>query len=169
MNPARSIRRTSPLAWLARGALFLNLSLGLSYVGLWLILAQQGMFWRADFSAYYTGWAIVRDGLGEQLYDFDLQTRYQQQILEGRSFSQGLLPYLNPPHATLPFVPLALLTRADAFWVWSLVQAALLVWVFRFLWRLSKGGHRASAGCCWPQWPPFRRCCSASSLARSRC
>jgi hypothetical protein len=139
MNSARSIHRTPTSTWLARVALLLNLSLGLSYVGLWLMLAQQDLFWPADFSAYYTGWAIVRDGLGDRLYDFELQTRYQQQILEGRSFSQGLLPYLNPPHATLPFVPLALLSRGAAFWVWSLVQAALVVWLFRFIWRLSKG------------------------------
>jgi hypothetical protein len=123
---------------LLRGALLLNIALGVSYVALWGMLAWQGLFWRADFSAYYTGWSIARDGLGEQLYDFDLQARYQQQILSGRSFSQGLLPYLNPPHATFPLIPLALLPLPIAFAVWTICQVALLVWLVRLLLRISR-------------------------------
>lgn len=137
MNSAQPIRRIPAAGLALRGVLVLNIGLGLSYVALWGMLAWQGLFWRADFSAYYTGWSIARDGLGGQLYDFDLQTRYQQQILGGRSFSQGLLPYLNPPHATLPFIPLALLPLPAAFAVWTLCQVGLLVWLLRLLLRMA--------------------------------
>jgi Glycosyltransferase family 87 len=137
INSARPIRRIPAAGLILRGALLLNIGLGLSYVALWGMLAWQGLFWRADFSAYYTGWSIARDGLGEQLYDFDVQTRYQQQILGGRSFSQGLLPYLNPPHATLPFIPLALLPLPAAFAFWTLCQVGLLVWLLRLLLRIA--------------------------------
>ena len=102
--------------WLVRAVLILNTGLALSYIGLWAITARQGQFWRADFSAYYTGWAIVRDGLGNQLYDLDLQTRYQQTILEGRSFSDGLLPFTYPPHMALYFSPLAQMRATISFY-----------------------------------------------------
>ena len=42
------------------------------------------MFWRADFTNYYTGWSLVRDGLGHRHYDLELQTRYQEQIVPER-------------------------------------------------------------------------------------
>ena len=125
--------------WLLRAALLINLSLALGYIGLWTIAAQQELFWRADFSAFYTGWAMVRDGHGPTLYDFALQERYQQAILEGRSFRDGLLPYVNPPHLTLPFVPLAWLPRTEAYWVWTAGQLALLLWLLRRLWTLAAG------------------------------
>jgi len=129
----RQVSRTRLPAWALRLVLILNLSIGLSYVGLWLMQAQGGLFWRADFSAFYTGWAIVRDGQGAHLYDLDVQARYQREILGGRSFAEGLLPYGNPPYATLPFVPLAWLPRTTAFWIWTLGQVALLVWLLRLL------------------------------------
>ena len=138
IHAAQSARSNSAGRLLLRGALLLNISLGLSYVALWGMLAWQGLFWRADFTAYYTGWSIARDGLGERLYDFDLQTRYQQQILSGRSFSQGLLPYLNPPHATIPFIPLALLPLPAAFVFWTLCQVALLIGLARLLLQIAR-------------------------------
>jgi len=119
--------------WLVRAILIVNSGLALSYIGLWAITARQGQFWRADFSAYYTGWAIVRDGLGKQLYNLDLQTRYQQTLLEGRSFSDGLLPFTYPPHMALYFSPLAQMTRPSAFFLWTLGECALLIWLLRLL------------------------------------
>jgi hypothetical protein len=117
--------------------LLLNISLALTYVGLWFIAARQELFWRADFSAFYTGWVIVRDGQGAQLYDPDLQTAIQQEVLEGRSFKDGLLPYVNPPHLTILFVPLSLLSRTNAYLLWTLGQLGLLVWFVRLLYRLA--------------------------------
>lgn len=128
-----------PQRLLMRAALIINSSLGICYVGLWLMLAAQGQFWRADFSAYYAGWRIVRDGQSAHLYDLDTQARYQQEILDEGGFQGGVLPYLNPPYATIPFVPLAWLPRAAAFWVWSIGQVVLLVWLARLLLRLSRG------------------------------
>ena len=153
MNIFHAVSTRPAIQWLIRGALLLNLSLGLSYVGLWVMLAQQDLFWRADFSAYYTGWAIARDGLGAQLYDFNLQADYQQRILEGRSFSDGLLPYLNPPYATLPFIPLSLLPLKSAFWVWSLLQLLLLAWLLRLLLQIAHN------------WKPHERWLMVSAVA----
>jgi Glycosyltransferase family 87 len=125
--------------WLVRAALILNTGLAVSYIGLWVLTARQGQFWRADFSAYYTGWAIVRDGLGKQLYDLNLQTHYQQTILEGRSFNDGLLPFTYPPHMALYFSPMARLARPSAFMLWTLGECALLTWLLRLVFIFTRG------------------------------
>lgn len=124
-------------ALLLRLALVINVSLALGYVGLWTMTALKGEFWRGDFTAYYTGWSLLRDGHGDRLYDLDLQTRYQQALLDEGCFKGGLLPYINPPHAAVPFVPLALLPRTAAFWLWTAGQCVLLVWFLRLLLRVA--------------------------------
>jgi hypothetical protein len=133
----RAIRRLFS-SRLLLAALILNVSLGLTYVGFWIIAARQDLFWRADFSAFYTGWSIIRDGQGRQLYDPEVQREYQREILAGRSFEGGLLLYVNPPHLTIPFVPLSLLPRSTAFLVWTLGQAALLIWLLRLLYGMAR-------------------------------
>jgi hypothetical protein len=123
--------------WLIRAALILNTGIALSYIGLLVITARQGLFWRADFSAFYTGWSIMRDGFGNQLYNLDLQTRYQKTILEGRWLSDGLLPFSYPPHMALYFSPLARLPRSSAFGLWTLFECAQLIWLLRLLYDFT--------------------------------
>jgi hypothetical protein len=114
----------------------LHISLALAYVALWLLVVGQGEAWRGDFTAYYTGWSLLRDGHGADLYDLDLQTRYQQAMLGDEHFKGGVLPYINPPHAALPFIPLAWLPRSAAYLVWTAGQGALLLWVVLLLRRI---------------------------------
>jgi hypothetical protein len=68
----------------SRIAVVFNASLALSLAVVWVHMAVQGVFWRADFTNYYTGWSLVRDGLGHRHYDLELQTRYQEQIVPER-------------------------------------------------------------------------------------
>jgi hypothetical protein len=124
--------------WLVLSALILNLSLAISYLGLWIIQAQQGNLWRADFTAFYTGWAIVRDGKGADVYDLDLEMNYQRQILSGNQFSEGLLPFINPPHVALVGAPLAYLSLSNAYLVWFIFQAGLVFWLFSLLSQLAR-------------------------------
>ncbi len=124
--------------WAIRIILILNSGIAISTFGLWIIAAAQGLLWRADFSAYYTGWAMVRDGLGAQLYDFDLQSSYQQQILGGRSFADGLLSFINPPHTALIFLPLSWLSLSTAYAVWAAFQVSLLIWLLYRFWHFGK-------------------------------
>ena len=138
MRAHGNARGTTRIAWILPGSVFLHLGLALFYLVLWVTLAREGAFWQADFTAYYTAGSIVRDGLGAQLYDLDLQARYQQQILAGHSFADGLLPYINPPHAALLFAPLSVLRRSSAFFVWGLGQLLLLIWLLRLLIQLAR-------------------------------
>lgn len=138
--------------WLVRAILILNTGLAFSYIGLFFITAWKGLLWRADFSAFYTGWAIVRDGSGKYLYNIDLQTRYQQTVLEGRSFAGGLLPFSYPPHMALIFSPLAQFPRTTAFWLWTVGECALLAWLLHLLFNFTRS------------WQPIDRWLTLSTI-----
>jgi len=118
--------------WLT--AFYLGIALG--YLGLFIKAALDGLLWRADFTTFYTGGAIVRQGLGSRLYDLDLQARVQQAILgPGRMFYDGVLPFYNPPHFALVMASFSLLPLGPAFWCWTALQAAILVRIIQ-QWRL---------------------------------
>ncbi len=131
-------RNDALVARLSLAARLVNFGLAIAFLGLWLRLAQQGEFWRADFTAFYTGSTIVRDGQGARLYDLYLQARYQRRILDDRRFADDLLPFDYPPPAAILFAPLALLPRSGAFWVWTGVQAVLLLWMLRLLLSVAR-------------------------------
>lgn len=117
--------------------ILLNITLSLCYVAFFSKVAADGELWRADFTAYYTGWKMIVSGQGQNLYDLQAQTVYQQQLLGGRSFADGILPFVNPPHSALPFLPLALLQRNTAQIVWGVLNIGLLIWVIVVLSRIA--------------------------------
>lgn len=134
----RSTVSRSQLSWPVLLALAVNTGLALSYIGLWFIAARDELLWRADFSAYYTGGAIARDGLGSQLYDLDLQSRYQLDFLGGQSFSQGVLPFNSPPHLALLMIPISLIPYSQAFLVWTFLQLLLLAALVALLLQFTR-------------------------------
>ncbi len=100
----------------------------------------EDLLWRADFTAFYTGGTIVRQGLGPHLYDLNLQTRVQQAILgSGRMFYDGVLPFNNPPHFALVMVPFSMLPLGLAFWYWTALQVVILARVIQRLRSISSG------------------------------
>ena len=103
------------------------------YLGLWAALIAGGSTDQADYTAFYTGWTIVADGHGQDLYDPAVQATVQREILGGRSFEAGLNPFNNPPHLVVPFVPLAWLPLDISYLAWAAIQVALLAWL---VWRL---------------------------------
>jgi hypothetical protein len=103
------------------------------YVGNWLALIVHDASKAADYTAFMTGWTIVLDGRGRDLYDVATQVEVQRRLLGGLSFAAGLNPFNNPPHLVLPFVPLATLPLFPSFLAWSLIQLGLLAWL---AWRL---------------------------------
>ena len=112
-----------------------NLAIGVVYVVVFAILLATGRTQGADFTAFYTGWKIVLDGQGSQLYDPTVQAHVQQAILGGQTFQAGLNPFNNPPYMVLPFVPLGLLPLDVAFLAWTCIQALLLVGILAMLLR----------------------------------
>lgn len=158
MYPIASHTRARPWQrWFAAVAA-INAGIAVSYVGLWLISMARGLSWRADFTAYYTAWTMVRAGAAAQVYDFAVQAVYQQRVLGGRSFSEGLLPYVNPPHVTLFFAPLAWLTLPHAFYLWTAGQVVLIVVLIRTTLALTAdwlSRERLAALCAMLAFPPL--------------
>jgi hypothetical protein len=121
----------------ARAAVVLNGGLVVAFVALWVNLMVQGSYWRADFTAFYLGGRMVLAGEGSRLYDLEAQGGWQAYLWPERGGAEALLAYVNPPHAALLLAPLALLPRAVAFGVWTLVNAGLLVLLLRFVRRYT--------------------------------
>ncbi len=69
---------------------------------------------KIDLRVFYASGSIVRSGHASHLYDYDYQRQTQDRVVGPRS---GALPFLYPPFAALPFVPLSLVSYRAAFFV----------------------------------------------------
>lgn len=100
----------------------------------------------SDFLSFYTGWAIVRDGQGERLYDLELQSAYQAKAFapESSDFRFGLLPFINPPHVALVLAPFAYLSPKAAASIFLAFNCLLAAWVLYRLWQLAAAWPRAA-------------------------
>lgn len=95
-----------------------------------------------DFTIFYTAGTILREGLGNQLYNLDVQYRVQQRFAGNIPFRRGPLPYNHPPFEAPLFVPFTLLPYPQAFAVWDLVNVVALFGVALLL-RRSVGALRS--------------------------
>jgi hypothetical protein len=120
----------------SRALVVIGLAVFAIYLGLWAALIGGGHTDQADYTAFYTGWTIVADGRGPELYDPTVQAEVQREILGGRTFEAGLNPFNNPPHLVVPFVPLAWLPLDVSYLVWATVQLGLLGWLMWRLWTV---------------------------------
>ena len=135
-------------AWIPAVALRLAIIAGLvvfaAYIGLWMALIVNDGSKSADYTAFMTGWTIVLDGRGHDLYDVPTQIEVQRRLLGGLSFEAGLNPFNNPPHLVLPFVPLAILPLLPSYIVWGVIQLGLLAWLgWRLLTQVATGWRRS--------------------------
>jgi hypothetical protein len=100
----------------------------------------------SDFLSFYTGWAIVRNGEGNRLYDLDVQVAYQAEVLgpAGAPFRFRLLPFINPPHAALILMPFGCLSPKSAAFAFLVFNCLVTAWILRRLWQLAAGWTPAS-------------------------
>jgi hypothetical protein len=102
---------------------------------LWLNLLFVRDYWEGtkhgltDFSVFYTAGTILREGLGHQLYDRQLQYEIQQGFTRRVPFRRGPLPFIHPPFEALIFWPLSWLNYRTAYWVWDAISVVMLVGV----------------------------------------
>lgn len=115
----------------------INFGIILSWVGLLIISIINDYYWRADFTAFYTGGALIRDSHGSQLYDLELQTTYQKEILQSNSFQDGVLPFNYPPYVAFLFLPLSYFPLKTAYYIWLLFQVILTVILIKQLIKIS--------------------------------
>ena len=86
-----------------------------------------------DFSTFYSGAGMVRQGLGKQLYDEATQYRIQLQFAAGVSIRQGPLPYIHPPFEALLFIPFTWFSYPTAYLLWDLLNLVFLAVLFFLL------------------------------------
>ena len=113
---ARSLR-------LARFILALSAALLIAYVLIWLRISPVDLG-RSDFTSFYVGGTLLRDGHGAALYNQALQQWLHSRLIAPDR--EPNLPFVNPPLAAFVVVPATLLPLAAAFPVWSLVEVAVL-------------------------------------------
>lgn len=116
----------STLGWGGRLLIAIHLGIIFSYFGLWAITAKNNVLWRADFTAYYTAWNIIRAGAGSHLYDLATQTTYQLQLLQGGRFTDNVLPYNYPPYMALVLYPLSWFSLSASYWMFAAIQMLIL-------------------------------------------
>jgi hypothetical protein len=87
-----------------------------------------------DFTVFFTAATILRDGLGHQLYDEQVQYEVQKKFAGQISSRRGPLPYIHPPFEALIFFPVTSLPYPQAFVLWDLLNLAMLFgvgWLLR--------------------------------------
>jgi len=128
-------RASRPIVGVLALLTVVNLGIATSYPLLWGSVVSQGLYWRADFTAFYTGGLLVQRGITEGLYDYGLQAEVQREILDGQHLAGGLLAFNYPPHVALLVAPLTKLQLRDAYIVWSVIQFGLVIALGIGLWR----------------------------------
>ena len=93
-----------------------------------LFLFPSVILTRADFRDIYTSGYMVRSGYVRQLYNYDTQKRFQDELVSPRT---SLLPFDHLPYETLLFAPFSLLPYKSAYFAFMACNLALLGLLFR--------------------------------------
>lgn len=89
---------------------------------LWIVLLPVGLRGDADFAMFYTAGYMVRVGQSGQLYNYDVETRFQNQLV-----SKTPAPYTHLPYEALLFAPVSLLPYRVAYWSFLLVNLSFAI------------------------------------------
>lgn len=88
-----------------------------------------------DFTMFLTGAHLLLDSRASELYSLSAQTAVQHALAGPFTYPGGVLPFNYPLDVAALFVPVALFPADIAFYVWMVVQWAVLVgwvvWVIR--------------------------------------
>ncbi len=92
-----------------------------------------------DFSIFYTAGTILREGKGAQLYDQKLQEAVQRSFAAGGIANRGsILPFFHPPFEAVLFVPFTYFSYLTAYFLWAVVNLAMVLTLSLFLRRELK-------------------------------
>jgi hypothetical protein len=127
----------SPLSLLI---LALNALMGIAFFSDWAGEATKRID-GADFTSFYTGWTMVHNGMGAQLYNIAAQTKVQTGIVHG-TFPNGALVFCVPPFVAVLFSPLAALPINWARFVFALINMAMTGVMLRQIRHLMPGISR---------------------------
>lgn len=80
----------------------------------------------------------MQKGVGNELYNIDVQRTYQQEILNVKDIGEYFLVFINPPHSALLFVPLSFFPLMTSFIIWTIILLLSLIGLVIMLWRLTR-------------------------------
>jgi hypothetical protein len=78
----------------------------------WVVFIPVGLRGDADFAMFYTAGSMVRSGSASQLYDYEVETRFQHELV-----SKTPAPYTHLPYEAAAFAALSPLDYRAAYWV----------------------------------------------------
>ncbi len=125
-NPSLDVLRTQNSFWPHDLFFGLLIFLLLAQAVIWWIYLPLGLRGGADFRQLYTGGYMLRTGHAQELYDFEAQQRFQTQLVPQASRIRLLITH--PAFEELLFLPLSWLPYRTAFWIFFVVNCAL-VWL----------------------------------------
>jgi|GEM_PF-725064 len=140
---ARRLTNNPPMRCLFLLAVTLNIFFAAYCLLFNLSLISTGLKVVSDFTVFYAGGRIMREGPREKLYDLPTQAGVERQVIaeSGEPFppwKNEMMPFNYPAHSALPFVPLNYLSFKDASRVFVAVNMLLEVYAFVLLFRLTR-------------------------------
>ncbi len=106
-----------------------------------IVGAGPALAGKIDLRSFYAAGTIVRTGHAASLYEYDYENKVQNEVVSRRD---AALPFLYPPFAALPFVPLSLLSYRVAFFALLMINGVLLFLAARVL-QPCLGAHALSS------------------------
>ena len=104
---------------------FLSATAFLNVIAFWSA-KHESLVGYADFSSFYAGAKMVREGLGTSLYNFDSQKEFQQNLFPIAPSRPSPLPFIHPAYETLFFIPVTYLSYPKAYILWTLINVSIL-------------------------------------------
>ena len=104
---------------------------------------------RSDFTAFYVGGTLLREGHGPSLYDESLQAPLHARLIAPDR--EGNLPFVDPPVAAALVLPVTVLGLDAAYRVWALLEVVVLAGAVAIAVRAARppnaaGGQAWAAG-----------------------
>src|SRR5258708_29474905 len=88
-----------------------------------IFFLPQSLHGHTSFRQLYTAGYMVRTGHAHELYDYDAQKLFQDQLV---SREAALMPFIRPPFDALVFVPLSYLSYSSAYVTFLILSVGLL-------------------------------------------
>ncbi len=82
-----------------------------------------------DFSQFYAGAKVVRDGLGENLYTYETQETAQKRLYSTAEYRTGPVLFYHPAFEILAFLPVTYFSYPTAYLTWVIINLAILLTV----------------------------------------
>jgi hypothetical protein len=80
-----------------------------------------------DYTNFLTSGRIMLAGQAANLYNLETQTEAQKPVAGPYVYEGGVLPFIYPPYVAIMFSPFALLPADVGYYVWTAIQAILLI------------------------------------------